>query len=52
MLTDGNGSLTKRINPVWFSVKNKKKFQKKNKKPEKIKNMLVFIYCKITKVDG
>lgn len=36
---DGNGSLTKCINPVWFSVK-------------KNENMLVFIYCKIKEVDG
>lgn len=36
---DGNGSLTKCINPVWFSVK-------------KNENMLVFIYCKIKKLMG
>lgn len=36
---DGNGSLTKCINPVWFSV-------------QKNENMLVFIYCKIKEVDG
>lgn len=50
-MIDGNGSLTKCISPVWFSVKKLNKCQKQVKK-KKNKNMLVFIYCKITKLMG